>query len=154
MDTHVAMQYVSLMPGKSPQATGEFSEFASLLRAARAKARMTQAELGTLIGVDGSSVSAWERGERLPSRDRVYRLYVALNIKERDLWEAAGYLPPAMAGAGQIGSAPQEFPEVEADPSTSPDYVVLPGRFTPEQEALLRAFARTLLDMDEARPEG
>ena len=43
---------------------------------------MTQAELGALVGVDGSSVSSWERGERLPSRDRVYRLYVALNVKE------------------------------------------------------------------------
>jgi transcriptional regulator with XRE-family HTH domain len=115
---------------------------------------MTQAELGALVGVDGSSVSSWERGERLPSRDRVYRLYVALNVKDPSLWEASGYLPPAQSGAGQIGAAPQEFPEVQADPTTSPDYIVLPGKFTPEQEALLRAFARTLLDMNEARPEG
>ena len=142
------------MPRDNRQDEGAFSEFASLLRAARAKARMTQAELGALVGVDGSSVSAWERGERLPSRDRVYRLYVALNVQDPSLWAASGYLPPPRPGAGQIGAAPQEFPEVEADPSTSPDYIVLPGRFTPEQEALLRAFARTLLDMEETRPEG
>ena len=80
---------------------------------------MTQAELGALVGVDGSSVSSWERGERLPSRDRVYRLYVALNVKDPSLWAASGYLPPAQTGAGQIGAAPQEFPEVEADPTLS-----------------------------------
>jgi len=111
---------------------------------------MTQTELGALVGVDGSSISSWERGERLPSRDRVYRLYVALNMKEPGLWEASGYLPPARTGAGQIGSAAQEFPEVQADPSTSPDYIVLPGRFTQQQETLLRAFARTLQEMDES----
>lgn len=54
---------------------------------------------------------------------------------------------------GQIGSAPQEFPEVEADPSTSPNYIVLPGKFTPEQEALLRAFSRTLLEMSKDEPD-
>ena len=135
------------MPRDSTTGAGEYSEFASQLRAARAKTRMTQAELGELVGVDGSSVSSWERGERLPSRDRVYRLYVALNLKDRALWTASGYLPPAQSGAGQIGSAPQEFPEVQADPATSPDYIVLPGNFTPEQEALLRAFARTLQEM-------
>ena len=141
------------MPLAGSSEEGEYADFASLLRGARAKARMTQAELGALVGVDGSSVSSWERGERLPSRDRVYKLYVALNVKEPDLWEAAGYLPPAQTGAGQIGSAPQEFPEVEADPASSPDYIVLPGLFTPEQEALLRAFARTLLEMRNGAPE-
>lgn len=141
------------MPKSNHNDEAAFSEFASLLRAARARARMTQAELGALVGVDGSSVSSWERGERLPSRDRVYRLYVALNVKDPSLWSASGYLPPARSGAGQIGAAPQEFPDVEADPSTSPDYIVLAGRFSPEQEALLRAFARTLLDMDNAGPE-
>ena len=147
LGTYLRHKYLPLMPRHSTTGEREYSEFASQLRAARAKTRMTQAELGELVGVDGSSVSSWERGERLPSRDRVYRLYVALNLKDAALWTASGYLPPAQSGAGQIGSAPQEFSDVQADPTTSPDYIVLPGSFTREQEALLRAFARTLQEM-------
>ena len=36
---------------------------------------------------------------------------------------------------------------MQADPTTSPDYIVLPGSFSREQEALLRVFARTLQEM-------
>lgn len=43
-------------------------KFAQTLRDLRAKAQITQEQLGVLLGTDATSVANWERGHRFPSR--------------------------------------------------------------------------------------
>jgi transcriptional regulator with XRE-family HTH domain len=55
---------------------------ASNIRLARDEKRLTQSQLGRLVGVDNQLVSNWERGRGRPSDANLVRLSDAL---ERDL---------------------------------------------------------------------
>jgi transcriptional regulator with XRE-family HTH domain len=67
--------------------------FGGQLRGRRAEAGLNQAELGAMIGVTGSAIGNWERGEDEPTRDKVYALEQALNLEAGDLSRLLGYEP-------------------------------------------------------------
>lgn len=67
--------------------------FAGQLRGHRATAGLSQAELGSLIGVTGSAIGNWERGEDEPNRDNVYALERALGLDSGELSRLLGYAP-------------------------------------------------------------
>ena len=52
------------------------------LRAARCRARLTQAEVARMVGIHQSDVSMIERGQRLPGRPLLQRLKDALTLAE------------------------------------------------------------------------
>lgn len=56
------------------------SDFASCLRAYRAKADLSQVELAKRVGVDVASVQNWENGDYMPSLRTTMRLADALGI--------------------------------------------------------------------------
>lgn len=51
------------------------------LREARKRAGLSQAELGEAVGVHQNTVSAWERGLLVPSRDAMVRLLMVLGVE-------------------------------------------------------------------------
>jgi len=55
--------------------------FGSVLRKAREKRGMTLIALAREIGVTESAVARWEKGERFPRGDNLYRLETALGVK-------------------------------------------------------------------------
>ena len=55
-------------------------DFASCLRAYRAKADLSQAELAKLAGVTEYSIQNWENGDYMPSLRTTIRLADALGI--------------------------------------------------------------------------
>lgn len=62
-----------------------------LIKAARKKAGMTQEELGSKLGVSGSSIAQWENDLRNPKLDTLQRIASALGVPVQDLisdWEA------------------------------------------------------------------
>lgn len=67
--------------------------FADALRGRRAEANLSQGELGAAIGVSGSAVGNWERGEDEPSRANVAALERALGLEPGDLSRHLGYGP-------------------------------------------------------------
>lgn len=58
---------------------------AALLFEARRKKRLTQRQVGELIGVDPSALSRWERGEALPTAANVSRLASTYDLGELEL---------------------------------------------------------------------
>lgn len=66
---------------KSPRETGNKSTIARR----RIAAGMTQAQLGALVGVQGTYIGAWERGERKPKLDALIRIAEALGCEVTDL---------------------------------------------------------------------
>jgi transcriptional regulator with XRE-family HTH domain len=56
---------------------------AGLIRLARAKAGMTQAELGAVAGVDQQVISAYETGRREPTMPTLTRLLAAAGFEMR-----------------------------------------------------------------------
>lgn len=74
----------------------ERPEFAKLLLELRDYRGLSQSQLADLAGLDHSTVSRFEKGDRKPLKETVVRLSRALNIREPDtryyqLLEAAGY---------------------------------------------------------------
>lgn len=62
-----------------------------LIKAARKKAGMTQEELGSKLGVSGSSIAQWENDLRNPKLDTLQRIASALGVPVQELisdWEA------------------------------------------------------------------
>ena len=62
-----------------------------LIKAARKKAGMTQEELGSKLGVSGSSIAQWENDLRTPKLDTLQRIASALGVPVQELisdWEA------------------------------------------------------------------
>ena len=62
-----------------------------LIKAARKKAGMTQEELGSKLGVSGSSIAQWENDLRNPKLDTLQRIAAALGVPVQELisdWEA------------------------------------------------------------------
>ena len=60
------------------------------LRARRKAAKMTLEELGEAVGCTGAAVGSWERGEALPSADRLPRIAQALGCSIDELFKDAG----------------------------------------------------------------
>ena len=56
------------------------SDFASSLRAYRARADISQAELAKRVGVDTASVQNWENGDYMPSLRTTIKLADVLGI--------------------------------------------------------------------------
>ena len=52
-----------------------------LLREARLRADLTQAELGRRVGKAGSAIGRWERGEALPSLESLRRVINAAGLE-------------------------------------------------------------------------
>lgn len=67
-----------------------------LIRAARRKARYSQAALAELIGARQSSVSKWERGERIPPDAAKVALVEVLEVP---IFELFPWLAPAEAAS-------------------------------------------------------
>ncbi len=57
----------------------------AVLKKAREKRKLTQAELATKAGVHEMTISRLERGDRQPSMDLLQRLARALKVKIADL---------------------------------------------------------------------
>lgn len=58
---------------------------ASILRQQRDKMGLTQEALGELLGVDGLTVSRWERGERLPQQRHWPRISEILDVPAHEI---------------------------------------------------------------------
>lgn len=56
------------------------ADWSRAVRTARAWADLTQAELGTAVGVDTSSVSLWETGDREPRLSRIEAISGACGV--------------------------------------------------------------------------
>lgn len=70
-------------------------KFGEQLAADRARAGLSQADLARRIGVDCSTVSRWEYGDRSPTRGAVLRIARGLRLSTRDrvrLMASAGFL--------------------------------------------------------------
>jgi transcriptional regulator with XRE-family HTH domain len=88
------------------------SAVAKAVRAARVSARLTQAQLGALLGVQGRAVCRWELGRSRVPRPRRARLLAALSTGEPS---AAATLARALAAedpfwAKRFGPAPTPAP--------------------------------------------
>lgn len=57
------------------------SDWSRAVRTARAWADLTQAELGKAVGVDTSSVSLWESGDREPRLSRMEAIAAACGVE-------------------------------------------------------------------------
>lgn len=57
-------------------------EFGACLRRARIEHRLKQGELAGRIGVTSAAVSSWERAVRIPDKDTIIQLMVALRGNE------------------------------------------------------------------------
>lgn len=80
------------------------SSVGTLLREARLKAKLTQAQVGEAVETDSNNYSRYERDEVLPPRRRREKLAKLLNIDPDKLERAAGASP-----------APKRAPEEVAD---------------------------------------
>lgn len=56
------------------------------IRDARARLRMSQADLGKAVNVAQTTISKWEKGGSEPSREEAGRLATALHVDVIDLW--------------------------------------------------------------------
>lgn len=59
--------------------------FGDELRRAREAAGLSQRALGDVLGVSGSAVGEWERGESQPTREKVPTIEQALGVEEGTL---------------------------------------------------------------------
>lgn len=75
------MKRMMNMGRMSPRETGNQSKIARK----RIEAGLTQSQLGALVGVQGTYVGAWERGERKPKLDALMRLAAVLECDVADL---------------------------------------------------------------------
>lgn len=60
-------------------------EFGANLRAARARADMSQQQLANKVGLSAASIISYEHGSRLPGVDKAYALAQALGCTPNDL---------------------------------------------------------------------
>jgi transcriptional regulator with XRE-family HTH domain len=75
------------------------SEFSQLLREVRTARGLSQSQIARTIGVDHSTISRFERGERRPRRLTVLKLARALDLDRATrlrLLASAGYAPVAL----------------------------------------------------------
>lgn len=56
-----------------------------MLKELRIKAKLTQAEVACKLNVTQSAVSAWEKGDKFPRKDRLRALCKLLDCKVDDL---------------------------------------------------------------------
>lgn len=58
------------------------------IREERKKKRLTQGELGELIGVKHNTISAYEKGRNAPEQNAIFKIALALDVKVDDLFPA------------------------------------------------------------------
>ena len=75
------------------------------LRARRKAAKLTLEALGEAVGCTGAAVGSWERGEALPSADKLPGIARALGCSIDDLFRPADKIP--------AGRGPEHFPQRE-----------------------------------------
>ncbi len=68
-----------------------FEELGGVVRAARDRLGMEQADLAARVGVGQQAVSTWERGKSRPRRAMVRAVAETLQLDEELLLEAGGY---------------------------------------------------------------
>lgn len=85
-------------------------ELAAGLRALRTRAALNMRSLAEAIGASAANISHWERGERLPSEERLVKLLQALDASEDERERLQGLRRQAegpgqlMSGAPSIGA--------------------------------------------------
>jgi len=62
-------------------------EFGNRLYKLRSKCKLSQSELGKLVGVSDKAVSKWETGKSKPGIDILNKLSLIFNVKLEDLME-------------------------------------------------------------------
>ena len=77
--------------------------FGVALRRARAKSKLSQDELGALLGVSGASVSAWERDQAKPTFDNLVGLHAHLRVS-LDLLMLGERPAPVLAASEQTSN--------------------------------------------------
>lgn len=65
------------------------------LRQWRADRNLSQSELGDLIGVDGMTVSRWERGGHLPRKKHRQKIQEVTGIAPSELFNSLSEAEPA-----------------------------------------------------------
>lgn len=71
--------------------------FATRLKEARKKQKITQEELGRLIGVAKSTISGYEKGTSHPDVEKIQNLMSILQVDANYLWQDEMKNPPASA---------------------------------------------------------
>lgn len=130
--------------------------FARALRMARAAEDVSQTKLGEAVGVDASTISAWERGRiaRIPPMRTIRQLEQALHLTHGELRRAAfeelneGLRTPAGTVRYAAGALdPEETPLLRAwvassgQPARPAQILVLPSGLTEEDVQLLNLMA-------------
>jgi transcriptional regulator with XRE-family HTH domain len=82
---------------------GETRELAAGLRVLRDRSGMTTRALGEVIGASAANISNWERGERLPSEERLTQLLEALQASDDERERLLGLRRQA-SGPGQLAA--------------------------------------------------
>jgi transcriptional regulator with XRE-family HTH domain len=86
---------VAIMAGpRKASPDQEKSSFGAYLRGVREQQRLSVRQLAALIEVVPSQVLRWESGRHLPKAGSFARLSAALQVRERDLYQAAGVQAP------------------------------------------------------------
>ena len=62
------------------------NEFGIKLSKLRKERKLTQEELGELLGINGKSVSKWERGITMPSVENILKICVLFRISSDELF--------------------------------------------------------------------
>lgn len=122
---------------------GDAGELGASLRKLRNRAHMSTRQLGIALNLSSANVSLWERGERLPSEERVVQVLDALNIVGderaavlglRQRVASAGQLSP---GAPSIGDQLEQLVKYEQDAEEITDVapLLVPGLLQTEDYA-------------------
>lgn len=82
---------------------GEARELAAGLRVLRDRSGMTTRALAEVIGASAANISNWERGERLPSEERLTQLLEALRASDDERERLLGLRRQA-SGPGQLAA--------------------------------------------------
>jgi DNA-binding XRE family transcriptional regulator len=80
------------MSGKRRERTQDFRR---TFRAALRRSGTTQVELGTLVGVSGTTIGNWLWGKYVPDADEVFALEAGLDLSPGELSVHLGYMPVA-----------------------------------------------------------
>ncbi len=114
-------------------------EFRRQLVAARKARKLSQHDLGRMVGVAQSAVTQWETGKTTPTRERTFSIEYALGLRQGTLAQFLGFGPA-------VGTP------VTLRRTTVPDAINEDDRLTEPQRQLLLGLYREFTNPSRRRP--
>lgn len=104
------------MPREVDDRQDQRRSFGEALKSALTVKRVTQRELGELLGVSQPAISAWITGEAEPDPTVVFLTETALDVQPGSLSKLLGYLPTAaVKNVANFEAAVMEDPRLSVD---------------------------------------